>query len=120
MKRILDSIKSVGLMDAGRYTWGNISANVTTEEHVTLAKTIAVQSTVLLANDGILPLSFTSAADEVCVHDGSARMHHPYHRLRPCPPVSRPTGYRHSLSKPSALPAPPACSAPSWWRARML
>ena len=56
--RILTAMFSIGLFDdALKPEFGNLTNNVTTETNVGLARTIAANATVLLTNNGVLPLS---------------------------------------------------------------
>lgn len=63
--RILSAMTRVGLFD-GRPA-GDPQANVTSEEHNALAREIAAKSTVLLTNNGILPLSRDSLGECIAV-----------------------------------------------------
>ena len=59
--RILRSMFAVGVMDApeGTWDWKKLQKNVTSSDSLKLARSLSAKSTVLLKNDGVLPLSKT-------------------------------------------------------------
>eukprot|EP00298_Acanthocystis_sp_HF-20_P015952 c21329_g1_i3.p1 GENE.c21329_g1_i3~~c21329_g1_i3.p1 ORF type:complete len:521 (+),score=254.87 c21329_g1_i3:94-1656(+) len=71
VNRILGAMFKVGLFDYP--SSGVITNNVTTPEHVNLAREISVESTVLLKNqDNILPLGFTGPVSKIALFGSPA------------------------------------------------
>ena len=60
--RILTPMFEVGVMDAEPGTWdaSKHSVNASTEENISIARNLSAQSTVLLKNNGVLPLKATA------------------------------------------------------------
>lgn len=111
---------AVGVFDKTGY--GKQSNNVTSPEHNALARNLSAAGTVLLQNNGVLPLSRTSAptvavigwADggHIMTHGGGSGQVIPYYAASPFKAIRQLYGLP---PPPPAPPLPPSTCAPSTW-----